>query len=111
MLCRTFADRRGNPYLTGFETAADLFDRTRLLVDGAGAFIVLDGKSGTLAEVAFVWALARAGCLGGAPVILLGDGWSRTREHLIRSGILEGRALEVTRLAATPEEAVGLLVP
>ena len=72
-------------------------------------FVVLPGGSGTLAEVTFLWALNRAGCLGGRPVVLLGEVWRQLLHHLLHAGILERPQLDVTRVVDTPEEAVGVL--
>lgn len=107
--CSIFRERRPNPYLTENLETADLYDRTREMVGRADAFVVLPGKSGTLAELAFLWALHRAGCLDRRPVVLLGDPWRPVLRHLVRAGILESPQFDVTRVVDTPEETIDTL--
>lgn len=96
----------GNAYLHEERPEADLFDRTRRLIDGAAGFIVLPGRTGTLAELAFLWALSKAGLLGDKPVILLGDPWSGLLDSLRRLDLLDPGALRTTRVVAGPRAAV-----
>jgi uncharacterized protein (TIGR00730 family) len=107
--CTTFAARAANPYLTDEVQAHDLHDRTRELIERASGYVILPGKAGTLAELALLWALDRAGCLGGRPVVLLGTGWQPLIDLLERSNMLESSQIRHTHLARTPEEAVALL--
>jgi hypothetical protein len=104
--CATFLDRKPNPYLTEEREAPDLVARTGSLIDAACGYIVLHGKSGTLAELMFVWALHRAGGLGPRPVVLLGDAWRSFLHHLVRAGMIESDQLAITRVADGPEDAV-----
>ena len=104
--CEIFAEREPNPYLTIRVPTADLFDRTRELIDRSIGYVVLPGKAGTLAELAWLWALDRAGCLEQRPVVLLGSGWESLLDLLEREGMLEPRQIGLTRLASTPEAAV-----
>ena len=108
--CSIFSDRSPNPYVAEVIETADLHDRTRELVVRSDGFVVLTGKSGTLAELAFLWALHRAGCLDRRPVVLLGDPWRHVLRHLVRAGILEGPQFDVTRVVDTPEETVDTLM-
>ena len=71
--------------------------------------MVLPGKSGTLAELAFLWALHRAGSLGPRPIVLLGDGWGRLVGALCELEVLEPIQMRVTREARSVEEAVELV--
>lgn len=104
--CAIFSGREPNRYLRETVLTQDLHDRTRELIARSDAFVVLRGKSGTLAELTFLWALHRAGCLDRRPVVLLGDEWRHLLRHLLRAGILEGPEFDVTRVVDTPEEAV-----
>ena len=106
--CAVF-DRQPNNYLSQAVHTADLFERTRELTRLSQGFVVLSGKSGTLAEVAFLWALHRAGCLDRKPVVLLGDPWRHLLHHLVRAGILEHPQSHITRVVDTPEEALKAL--
>lgn len=110
VLCAWFDARRSNPHLTGSVVEPDLFARTRTLIDRSCAFVVLDGKAGTLAELAFLWALDRAGRLGDRPVILLGDAWSAMVDLLARQGRLDPPQVAITLRANDPDEAVRILV-
>jgi uncharacterized protein (TIGR00730 family) len=107
--CDVFSRRRPNPYLTEVVRTQDLFDRTRELVRRSAGFIVLDGQAGTLSELAFLWALQRAGCLDGRPVVLLDARWRILTDGLAGDGILEPAQLAATHAAADPAAAVELL--
>lgn len=107
--CDIFADRAPNGFLDEVRRSADLHERTRLLVDGADGFVVLPGKAGTLAELAFLWALERAGCLGGRRVVLLGTAFEQLFEVLKRCEMLENRQIVATHCTRTPAEAVRAL--
>jgi uncharacterized protein (TIGR00730 family) len=107
--CTIFSWRQPNPFLSEVIETPDLFARTRELVERARGFVVMQGKSGTLAELAFLWALHRAGCLERRPVVLLGRGWNGLLRCLEAEGILEVSQLEVTRVVESPEAAVELL--
>jgi len=104
--CAIFSGRTPNGYLLESVETRDLHDRTRELIARSDAFVVLSGKSGTLAELTFLWALHRAGCLDRRPVVLVGDEWRHLLRHLLRAGILEGPEFDVTQVVDTPEEAV-----
>jgi uncharacterized protein (TIGR00730 family) len=104
--CALFAGREPNRFLTERREAADLVGRTGALVDAACGYIVLHGKSGTLAELTYVWALHRAGSLGRRPVVLLGDAWRPFLHHLVRGDMIEDDQLAITRVADLPEDAV-----
>ena len=107
--CAIFGARPPNPHLDEIVMAADLYDRTRELIERAAGYVVLPGKSGTLAELAFLWALDRARCLNGRPVVLLGPGWQALVDLLGRSEMLESSQLRHTHVTDTPGEAVELL--
>jgi len=107
---RIFDPRPPNPHLTQTVPTADLYERTRELVERSAGFVVLPGKAGTLAELAWLWALERAGCLGRRPMVLLGDCFKDLLELLERAEMLEPRQISRTRLAGSPEEAVGWIL-
>jgi uncharacterized protein (TIGR00730 family) len=101
-----FAARAPNRWLTERRDTPDLFARTAGLLDAAAGFIVLHGKSGTLAELTMIWALHRAGSLGPRPVVLLGDAWRPVLHQLVKAGMIEDDQIAITRVVDTPEEAV-----
>jgi hypothetical protein len=100
----------GNAYLTEERLAENLFERTRLLMERSSAYIILAGKAGTLAEASFLWALHRARLLQGKPIVLLGSIWEGFVESLAERDLLEPGQVEATRRAATPEEAVRIIL-
>ena len=106
--CAIFDDRRPNPHIDHVVATDDLHERTRELIERAHAFVVLPGKSGTLAELALLWALERAGCLNARPVILLGRSWQPLVDLLSPTNMMETR---ITQLCDTPEAAIELLAP
>jgi uncharacterized protein (TIGR00730 family) len=107
--CELFGERRPNPYLDEIVRAPDLYARTRELVERADGYVVLPGQAGTLAELAFLWALDRAGCLGRRPVVLLGGRWNAVLEALAELDVLEPSQLRRSRFVEHPAQAVELL--
>lgn len=104
-----FVDRAPNIYLSETVETADLYERTRLLIDRSDGYVVLTGKTGTLAELAWVWALARAGSLPPRPVVAVGEPWLAVLDLLERGDMLDPVALRMTERAATAREAVEIL--
>jgi uncharacterized protein (TIGR00730 family) len=103
----SFTDRAGaNPFIDREFREGTLYDRTRRLIETAAAFVVLRGGSGTLAEVAFLWALCRAGLLGPKPIVLVGPTWRALYGSLLDLGILGGAEIRATLLADGPSAAV-----
>lgn len=100
----------GNPYLDVEHREQDLFGRTRRLIELGRAYIILRGKSGTLAELAFLWALNRGGLLPPTRVVLLGEFWESILRSLQELQMIEADQLEMTRLARTPVQAVDWVV-
>jgi len=106
VVCGIFGGRVPNPYLVEVVNTPELFARTRTLIERARGYVVLEGKSGTLAELALLWALHRAGSLGMRPVVLLGDTFRPLLRHLVRAGVIESEQFDVTRVVDSPEEAL-----
>jgi uncharacterized protein (TIGR00725 family) len=104
-----FSEREPNPYLSETVSSRDLYERTRLLIEGADGYVVLAGKAGTLAELTWIWALARAGCLPARPVVALGAPWPSVLDLLEQSDMLDPIALQMTERAADENEAVAIL--
>ena len=103
--------RHPNAYLSERLGTPDLHARTQALVERAEAYVVLPGKSGTLAELTLLWALHRAGTLPDRPIVLLGAPWPPLLRHLTEWNMLEPAQLRGTRVVRTPDEAAALLRP
>jgi uncharacterized protein (TIGR00725 family) len=104
-----FASRAANPWIETERRECDLFDRTRGLIEAAAGFVILPGRSGTLAELGFVWALHKAGLLGRKPIQMVGQVWEELFPHLRRLDLLDPAVLEITEIAAGPRQAVDRL--
>ena len=107
--CSIFAAREPNRFLRERRETADLLGRMGGLVEAASGYIVLHGKSGTLAELTLLWALHRAGSLARRPVVLLGAAWRPFLRQLVQSEMIEPEQLSITRVAENPEDAVTLV--
>jgi uncharacterized protein (TIGR00730 family) len=106
-----FAGRAGaNSWLTSEVCEDDLYTRTRALVDPASGYLILPGKAGTLAELAFLWALRRASLLGTRPIVLCGSLWPSVLDALTAASILDPATLDRMWHAEQIDEAVDLLL-
>jgi uncharacterized protein (TIGR00730 family) len=94
---RAFPEERPNRWIGEEHREDDLYGRTRRLIELADAFLLFPGRSGTLAEAAFLWALVRAGSAESRPVAAVGEAWAALLGCLGETGLLETPALETTR--------------
>lgn len=109
VLCRAFSGRKPNPFLTRQVWAADLWERTRLLVDMADAYVALEPRAGTLAEVVNLWTLRKAGHLPSRPLVLVGSAWDAIAETFGGLGTIERNLLQWSVRVTGPQEAVSVL--
>lgn len=106
-----FAGRSGgNKWLSTEICEDDLFTRTRALVNPAVGYLILPGKAGTLAELAFLWALRRAALLGSRPIVLCGALWPDLIASLTSAKILDPATLDGMWQADRIDDAVDLLL-
>ena len=105
--CSAFGRSSANEYVSR-EIATDSLDqRLDTLIATAVAYIVLDGGTGTLLELAKVWELKNKGFLDGdKPIILVGEFWVPLLK-LIEAQ--DPKSLEKIQVAKNPKEAVKLL--
>jgi uncharacterized protein (TIGR00730 family) len=109
VLCSAFAGRHPNAYLTHQVWTTDLWQRTRLLLERADAYVALAPRAGTLAEVTNLWSLWKSGFLSPRPLVLTGAAWRPILEGLLEAGALEENLLEWTVRAEETGSAVGVL--
>ncbi|MEW5807341.1 MAG: LOG family protein [Acidobacteriota bacterium] len=101
-----FSWRNPNKFVSIHYNEDDLYMRTKRLIEVSDGFIILPGKSGTLSELTFLWALHRGGVLGKKPIILLGEIWKHFMKNLTEADLIEEQELEATKIVLTPQEAV-----
>jgi hypothetical protein len=109
VLCSLFSNRRPNAFLTREVWASDLWQRTRLLVEQADAYVALAPRAGTLAEVANLWALRKAGHMPMRPLVVVGPAWGEVLGCLARTGALDENLLKWTVCVRGSRPAVGIL--
>jgi len=108
---RALTERRAGPnrFLTRHRESEGLFERTRELIEESAGYIILAGKSGTLAELTFLWALHRAQMLGNRPVVLLGDFWGRFLALLRELDLVDEGQISITHVTTTAQDAVNTI--
>jgi uncharacterized protein (TIGR00730 family) len=76
--------RLPNEYLDQEVQTEALLQRIDKLVELGDAYIVLPGGSGTLVELGAVWNLAFLGALQNKPIVVVGEGWRRVMDTMLR---------------------------
>jgi uncharacterized protein (TIGR00725 family) len=79
--CAIFSDYRGkplkaNPYVDQEIVHSDVFSRIQEMMRLGDAFVVLEGGTGTLAELAIVWEFVCKGLVDRRPIVVVGDFWT-----------------------------------
>jgi uncharacterized protein (TIGR00730 family) len=95
-----------NQYLTKHLICDSLFDRISNLVSHADAFIILQGGTGTLLELAVVWEFINKGFLVEKPIACHGKMWKPIIEEMDKQIKYEKRKSGLVRYFDTVEECV-----
>ena len=69
------SSRNPNNYLTALIVAEDYFDRLKQLIEVGDVYVIFPGGTGTLMELATIWALTERNLLTHKLIITIGEQW------------------------------------
>ncbi len=72
-----FKNKKPNSYVNSLIKTDNYFDRLKILIDIADAYIVFPGGSGTLLEFSFLLALKERNIINNKPMICIGEQWKK----------------------------------
>jgi uncharacterized protein (TIGR00725 family) len=99
-----------NRYLTEKFPSADFYERLQRLITQSVGYIALRGGMGTVTEISLVWNKMQTNVLERRPLVLLGDCWPPVVKEWQRQLAVNDADVEFLRFAASPEEAVSIIV-
>ncbi len=86
-----------------------LLERIDKLIESGDAFVVLQGGTGTLLELAAVWEFVNKGLMKGKPIACHSSIWKTIVEEMNAQMKLEGRSTDAVRSFDTIDEIVAYL--
>lgn len=90
--------------------AKDFFERMRVLIEDADAYLVLPGGLGTLAELAMTWDLLAINVLETRPLILYGEMWIESVAQLQRSLVMSvDHTFDLMHICQSHDEVLSIL--
>jgi uncharacterized protein (TIGR00725 family) len=105
--CLAFGRGSANKFVSREIITKTLKERLDKLIELGGAYVVLEGGTGTLLELAMVWELKNKGFLDGwKPIIILGEYWKPLVELVATNDLDAQRHLFI---ADEPKDVVRLL--
>jgi len=106
--CSAFERSTANKYITEEIVTDSLDQRLAKLTELADAYVVLQGSTGTLLELARVWELKNKGFISSKkPIILAGGFWQRLVDLMLKDDPGSSRCI---RIAQNPQEIRDILV-
>ena len=108
--CSIFNDYRGQPlkpnrFCDREFTSCDPFERIQTMLRISAGYVVLEGGTGTLSELAIVWEHVAKGLIAPRPIFFMGDFWRAMVDRLIAVRPKSGKYVH---LVESPEEIVRL---
>ncbi|MDD5085711.1 MAG: LOG family protein [Candidatus Omnitrophica bacterium] len=100
---------KANSYLTEEIKMTGWKDRVFKLMDLADGYVLFEGGTGTLVELAIVWEMAEKGLATDKPVILLGKCWKETVEFLEKVNPYIRKRSDSIKFAASPKDVLQVL--
>lgn len=88
----------------------DLYERLKVIVSRADGFVTLPGSVGTLTELFLTWTLLSVQGRPSAPLVLLGERWSRYLDAHRHPELVLPHLFEHVQVAGTPAEAARLVL-
>jgi uncharacterized protein (TIGR00730 family) len=99
-----------NRFLTDKVATPHFYDRLQHLIARSVGFVALRGGMGTVTELSLVWNKIQTRVIEPRPLVLLGDCWPPVIEAWRKHLVVSDEDVRILDLAATPEEAVGIIV-
>jgi uncharacterized protein (TIGR00730 family) len=100
---------KGNSFLTKEIKCNSLFERINKLIEIGDAYIILQGGTGTLLELASVWELANKGAMDHKPIACHSSMWQGIISIMNIQMKKEGRSTELVKTFENAEEIVDYL--
>ena len=100
----------GNKYLTKEIKCSSLFERINKLIETGDGFVILQGGTGTLLELAAVWELSNKGIMDNKPIACHSSMWEEITSVMNEQMKLEGRDDDLVKSFNTVGEIVNYLV-
>jgi len=98
--------RAPNRFTDETQCARDLWERLRLLVERADAFVVLPGATGTLAEIGVAWEFLCKKFMPPKPLVFLGDFWLPLYNLMVSAPESRAACHGLACIASSPRDAV-----
>ena len=98
-----------NKYLTREIKCKTLFERIQKLIDVGDAYVVLQGGTGTLLELAAVWEFSNKGLMDHKPIFCHSELWKEITFIMNRQMAYESRSTELVKAYDSVEEIVTLI--
>jgi len=95
---------RTNKYITKEIVCDTLFERINKLIELGDGFVILQGGTGTLLELAAVWEYCNKGLLESKPIACHSKIWNVIVSEMNQQMKLEGRNFEMVKVFETIEE-------
>jgi uncharacterized protein (TIGR00730 family) len=99
-----------NRYLTDKVASAHFYERLQNLITRSVGFVAIRGGAGTVTELSLVWNKLQTRVIGPRPLVLLGACWPPVIESLREHLVVSEQDVALLDFAATPEEAVRVIV-
>jgi len=99
-----------NKYLTKEMKCSSLFERINKLIEAGDGFVILQGGTGTLLELAAVWELSNKGLMDNKPIACHSSMWEEITSVMNEQMKLEGRDDDLVKSFDTVGEIVSYLV-
>jgi len=100
----------GNPFLTEEIKCETLFERVTKLIELGDGFVILQGGTGTLLELAAVWELANKEFIDSKPIACHSSMWKEIVDVMNVQIESEGRNPDLVRAFESVEEIVNYLM-
>ena len=99
-----------NKYLTKEIKCSSLFERINKLIEAGEGFVILQGGTGTLLELATVWELSNKRLMDNKPIACHSSMWREINSVMNKQMKLEGRDDDIVKSFNTVGEIVEYLI-
>jgi uncharacterized protein (TIGR00730 family) len=97
---------KANKYITKEIKCSNLLERINKLIELGDGFVVLQGGTGTLLELAAVWEYINKGLSEKKPIACHSMLWKKIVSEMNKQMELEGRSTDIVRTFDTDEEII-----